>query len=75
MDGPQNQSRDDNFTRGCGYPRVPDPMGESLGMKFYSRVQVRVQNFTCGSSMGKTSYPSVPNAEAKLALDLPWCTP
>ena len=75
MDGPQNQSRDDNFTRGCGYPRVPNPMGESVGMKFYSRVQVRVQNFTCGSSMGKNSYPSVPNAEAKLALDLPWCTP
>lgn len=34
--------RDGNFTRGCGYPRVPDPMGEGMGTKFYPRVRVWV---------------------------------
>ena len=33
-------ARDGNFTRGCGYPRVPDPMGDGMGMKFYPRIWV-----------------------------------
>ena len=28
-------TRDGSFAHGVGYPRIPDPMGTGMGMKFY----------------------------------------
>jgi hypothetical protein len=44
VEGTKDRGRDGSFTRGCGYPRVPNPTGTGAGGKFRPRVRIRVAN-------------------------------
>jgi hypothetical protein len=54
-----NTSRDGSFTRGHGYPRVPDPTGADMGSKICPRVRVRASKSARGQLTGCNLYPRV----------------
>jgi hypothetical protein len=51
--------RDGSFTRGCGYPRVPDPTGADTGRKIRLRVRIRAAKSARGQLTGGNLHPRV----------------
>jgi hypothetical protein len=49
--------RDGNSTRGCGYPRIPDPTGTGVGNNSRPRARARVKIITRGHDAGTKSRP------------------